>query len=150
MGVKPGRLTRQERMFAQHMADTGDKRYAAEKAGYAVPVQTADKMVKKPHVMAEVARLQTQRLYNDALPAAVDCLISILTDTKAPAGARVQASKVVLDRTLGAQEGAQAKEPHEMTGEELARAIEQLDVLEAEALKRAKPVNSIEPDSVFA
>lgn len=150
MRVRKGSLTPQERVFVQHMAGTGDKQYSAEKAGYAVPAQTSDKLVKRPRVMAEVARLQSERLFNEALPAAVDCLVSIIRNDKAAAGARVQAAKVVLDRTLGAQEGAQAKEPHEMTGEELARAIEQLDVLEAEALKRAKPVNSIEPDSVFA
>ncbi len=62
-----------------------------------------------------------------------------MTDEKAPAGARVQASKVVLDRTLGQQDDGERKEPHEMTPAEIADAIGKLEAMAAE---RAKPIDS--------
>ena len=134
---RPRHLTPQEEVFAEALAATGDKRFAAEKAGYRWPIQSANKIVKKPIVMAEVARIQTEKLYCDALPAAVDFLTKIIRNEEASVTARVQAAKAVINRTLGARATLDPKEPYEMTGEELARAI---DELENEAAQRAKPV----------
>ena len=83
--------------------------------------------------------LQTARLTTEALPIAVGTLISVMQSDKAPAAARVQAAKVVIDRTLGTGEGGQAKEIHELTPEELAMAINKL---EAQAASMATPVSA--------
>ena len=125
-----------------NMAITGDKTYSAEKAGYKHAAIKAHAVMARQGVQEEIRRQQLARLFSEALPAAVQCLVSIITDSKAPAGARVQASKVVFDRTLGTDEGRESKEPHEMTPEELAQAIERLERVAAE---RAKPV--IQADS---
>lgn len=145
MLVKKGHLTPAERVFAESVAGTLDARYAAVKAGYSQPGRDAERLLARPAVQAEIAAYQSDRLFNDALPAAVDCLIEIMRNAKAPAGARVQAAKLTFDRTLGAIDGAQGKEAHEMTGVELAEAIARLEDI---AAARAKPVNPPE-SSVF-
>ena len=146
MPTKSGRVTRQETAFASVYAATGDAKYSAHAAGYSQPGRDAGRNMQKPGVLAEIARQQTQRLFEEALPAAVGCLVEIITNSKAPAGARVQASKVVMDRTLGEAGAAQSKEPHEMTAEELAKAI---DELERVASARAKPVEQGQDGDVF-
>lgn len=127
-------------MFADTYAATGDREYSAVKAGYSSPAPRASQNLAKPEVQAEIIKTQMAKLVDTALPAAVNCLVSIITNAQAPAGARVQASKVVLDRVLGLEGGGQGKEPHEMNAEELAKAIDELERLAAD---RAKVVNAM-------
>jgi len=143
MGVTAGaKMTSNERVFADAYARTADRNYAAEKAGYSGPARiTAARALERPNVQAEIARIQTERLFNELLPAAIDCLKSIIVNDKAPAGARVQAAKVVFDRTLGRDDALGGKEPHEMTGAELAAAIEKL---ESHAASKARQVEVVE------
>lgn len=144
MGNQRVRLNPQQRAFASNYAVTGDPVYSATKAGYnKSPAPRASQNLALPHVQAEIARIQSEKLFNEALPAAVNCLISIISSDKAPAGARVQAAKVVLDRTLGAEDAGKGKEPHEMTPEELATAI---SALERAAADKAKPVKPNKAD----
>lgn len=135
MPRKNGHLTRQETVVAAVYAETGSQGFAAHKAGISQP--GASLALQRPAVQAEIARLQTEKLFNVALPAAVACVIEVLTNAKAPAGARVQAAKLTFDRTLGVIDGAQGKEAHEMSGSELADAIARLEDI---AAARAKPV----------
>ena len=99
-------------------------------------------MLKRPEVQREIVAQQTARMTAEALPLAVQTLINVMGSDKAPAAARVQAAKVVIDRTLGVGEGGQAKEIHELTPEELAMAINKL---EAQAASMATPVNEPNP-----
>lgn len=139
MPDKTGRTTQQEKTFIAAMAATGDRTYAARQAGYSQPSRDAGRTLSRPGVQAEIARLQVERLFSEALPAAVDCLVSIIRSDKAPAGARVQAAKVVLDRTLGSEDAGKPREPHEMNPDELAKEIDKLTRIAAE---RATPVIS--------
>lgn len=132
-------MTYAEKRISEVMAGTGDKKYAAFVAGVSPTSGAVEKAVARPAVQAEIARQQVERLFSDALPAAVQCLISIAGDVKAPAGARVQASKVILDRTLGLDEALKGKEPHEMTPEELAKAIDALERVAAERARQVTP-----------
>lgn len=139
MKAAKGKLTRAEKMFADTYAVTGDRAYSAAKAGYSSPMPRASQNLAKPEIQAEIIKEQTARLVNEALPAAVNCLVSIISDAKAPAGARVQASKVVLDRVLGLEGGAGMKEPHEMNRDELAKAIAELEAVAADRAKQISP-----------
>lgn len=139
MPRKNGRLTPAEQAVAEAFARTGDKAYAGHVAKLSPISGNTVRALARPEVQAEIRKQQVARLFSEALPAAVTCLVSIITDAKAPAGARVQASKVVFDRTLGQQEGMEGKEPHEMTSEEIAKAIAQLEQV---AFERAKPVEN--------
>lgn len=135
-------MTYAEKRIAEVMAETGSRKLASIEAGVSPTSGAVAKALARPAVQEEIRRQQVEKLFKDALPAAVTCLIGIMTDDKAPAGARVQASKVVLDRTLGAAEDGTRKEPHEMTAEEIADAIGKLEAMAAE---RAKPVISAQP-----
>lgn len=152
MSRRSGLLNVQQKAFATHYAVTGDAIYSATKAGYSKsPAPRASQNLALPSVQAEIARQQTARLFSEALPAAVQCLVSIIGSDKAPAGARVQAAKVVLDRTLGADGAGRDKEPHEMTPEELARAIATLERVASDRARPiidAKPIDDA-PDSIF-
>lgn len=141
MPLKNGRMTQAEKDIAEAFARTGDKAYAGHVAGLSKISNGIVRALARPEVQAEIRKQQVARLFQEALPAAVQCLISIITDSKAAAGARVQASKVIFDRTLGATEEGQGKEAHEMTSEELARAIEELERV---ASDRAKVVEHVE------
>lgn len=136
--VTKQKLTRKEAIFAEVMAISGDKHSALRRAGYAPHIQTADKMMRKAHIIAEVRRQEEMRLNLECLPAAINLLRRALTDDTFPANSRVAAAKIVMDRTIGKEDAAAGKEPHEMTAEELQRAIEQL---EREAGNRAKVIN---------
>lgn len=139
MPRKGDQITYAEQRIADVMAGKVNRTYLAAAAGVSPTSGAVDKALARPAVQEEIRRQQVARLFQEALPAAVQCLVSIMTDAKAPAGARVQASKVVLDRTLGDKDEGQRKEPHEMSAEEIAKAI---DELERVAASRAKPLDS--------
>lgn len=144
MPLKDGKLARTEKKIAEAYAKTGDRAYAGFAAGVSPISGTIGKALQRPAVQAEIARQQQEILFRDALPAAVNCLISIVNDVKAAAGARVQASKVILDRTLGQDDAFGGKEPHEMTAEELAKALAEAKLraaaLESAKADRARPI----------
>lgn len=147
MPVKGGAMTHQEQVFADAYVATGDKHYAAEKAGYSDRRVGAHRSLAKPAVLAEIAAQQHARLFNEALPLAVGRLISIVQDARSPAGAAVQAAKLIFDRTLGQQGADGAKAAHEMTGEELQKAI---DALRKEVAERSRTTIDVTPEpSVF-
>lgn len=130
---------------------TADAAYSGTKAGYKSE-RAAYLALQRPAVQEEIRRAQVERLFQEALPLAVKTLCDIMADERQPAGARVQASKIALDRTLGDPNQAQSKQPHEMTPEELAKAISEAKLaaaaLEHVAADRAKPI--IEHDATPA
>lgn len=142
MPLKDGKLTHRERAFADRYAVTGDMVYAAEKAGYGSPQARGYELLRKPQVRARILATAQKKLDEEILPLAMNVHVEILADPKAPAGARMQGVKLAYDRTLGIQDGVMDKEPHEMTGEEIADAIGKLEAI---AIGRAKTVESAQP-----
>lgn len=136
MPTKNGRMTRQERIAAQVFAATGNVTKAGEAAGYAFPQPAASRALARPQVAAEVERIQRERLTNEILPLAVEVHARLLHDKRTAGGVLVQAVKLAYDRTLGTETG-EGKEPHEMTADEIATALQ---ALKREASNRAKPV----------
>jgi phage terminase small subunit len=149
MPLKNGHLTSQERRFADAMAATGDKTYAATKAGYKHPHVVGHIVAAKPAMQAEIAKRELARLFEEGLPAAVNHLVECVRDAKAPHNAKNMAAKIILDRTLGQQDAFKGRDPHEMTPDEIARAIEEFKRIASE---RARPIVEHEPapvDGVF-
>lgn len=144
MPLKSGRLTPQERVFVRYMAATNDQHYAATKAGYSQP---ANKGAEKAKALAQEVRAeQIRRLESEGLPLAVDVHLELLRDKATPAGAKVSAVKLMYDATFLRPDGdANAKEPHEMTAEELTERIAQM---QREKANRAIPVIDAEPSSI--
>lgn len=120
------------------MARTGDQEYAAHKAGYSAPAVSGSQLVRRPDVMAEV-RLETSRILARAGVIAAERLAKIVADPKSKDSDAIAAAKVILPQALG--QAADGKQPHEMTGEELQRAIDQL---RREAGDRAKVIDAVE------
>jgi hypothetical protein len=140
MPLKNGHLTPQETRFVEAMADTGNVATARRVAGVSQPL--ASMMSKRPGVQQAIVEAQIAALNNELLPLAIAKHRQLLTDPRTPAGAAVQAVKLAYDRTLGLQDNAgRDKEPHEMSPEELAIAIHNLEKIKAE---RARPVLELE------
>lgn len=149
MPDKKGRLTPMERTFAKHAAATGDNHYAAHKAGYSFPNVMGPTKASNPAIQAEIARQQLEMLWTRGLGSAVKAHIEMIESASTPAGARVQAVKLMYEQTLNVRDAAQGKAPHEMTAEELAKAISEAK-LQAAALEnikaeRASPIIEHEP-----
>ncbi len=138
MPRKDGSLTPQEAAFAGYMAASGDATYSAARAGYRTPAVDGWKKAHDPAMVAVVRRAQMVRLNNDLLPAALNLIERVILDDKETTRNRLTAAKIVVDRTIGmTQDGAETKEPHEMTAAELQERIERL---RREQSERAKPV----------
>lgn len=137
MPDKVGRLSPYEARIADAL--TGDPRTMDIAARIGQSPANVSRALARPGVQAEIVRLQTERLFREGLPAAVNCLLEITGNPKAPAGARVMAAKVLLDRTLGADGRIDGKEPHEMTGEELAAAIAKLSAVASDRAVNVTP-----------
>ena len=143
MPLKDGTLTPQEAMFSGYMAATGDATYAAARAGYRGPYKEGWAKMQNPALVDTVRRAQLARLNNHLLPAALDLIERVILDDEENTRNRLTAAKIVVDRTLGqVQDGAESKEPHEMTAAELQARIERL---RREQSERAKPILDAEP-----
>lgn len=148
MPLKTGRLTPKERRVAVAMAQTGDQRVAARAAGL-FDASGVSKALQRPAVQEEIRRVQVELLFSQVLPLAVSQHLALLEDPKTPAGAKVQAIKLAYDRTLGTQEGASSKAPHEMTPNEITSALAEsrlrLAALESAKADQARPILEAEP-----
>lgn len=138
MPYKGGELTLKERAFIQAYVDNGGDRAGAERAS-GLSTTGCYKILGRPDVQQAIVESQMTRLQSEALPLAVGTLMSIMRSDKAPAAARVQAAKAVLDRALPALGDGQVRNLHEMTPEEIARAI---SALEAQAAAVARDVTA--------
>ena len=150
MPLKNGHFTARERAFVEVMARTGDMAYSAAKAGFAQPGQNANKLMQRPAVRAEVTRIHEDLLFNELLPLAYQAHKRLLTDKAVPAGAQLGAVKLAYDRTLGDQaDAADAKEPSEMTYDELQASIASLKAEQAAREEGAIDVTPPSESSVF-
>ena len=142
MPIKSGGMTPSEKKFSEVFAATGSQKFAGQEAGYKSSAGASMAMAR-PAVQAEIVRVQTERLFKELLPLAVEAHIALLRDARTPAGARVKAVRRVYDRTVGGDDKGAGKEAHEMSADELANALEKL---KREASDRSKPVIEHEPN----
>lgn len=147
MPIKGGKLTPRERALAKHYAATGNKTEAARKAGYAVPHIAGSEVMARPAVAAEAQRISLARLQNEVLPLAIERHLRLLTDKKTSGPTLSKAIELAYKYGFNSDSVAKDKQPHEMTGEELAEAIA---ALRRAAADKAKPIIDVEPNaSVF-
>ncbi len=145
MPTKSGSRSPQETAFIKQYVATGDGRYAADQAGYAHPAVAASKALARPAIQEAIREEQLARLHNELLPLATKAVERLLTDPKTPAGAQVQAAKLVFDRTLGATDDGKGKPIEQWSGAELEKALE---VLKRERDERAAPMIDVTPRAV--
>ena len=145
MPIKSGSLTPQETAFVEALAASGDPGLAFKAAGYRGK-QNLPSLMKRPGIQAAVIETQRARLVNEALPCAVATILEIMRNPKAPAAARVQAAKLTFDRVLPSHADPGGKEPHEMTPEELAAAIDKLESIAAGKARAIEAPAEAEPE----
>lgn len=142
MPRKGGKVTQKEIKFIALAARGDSPVEAARRAGYSSPSTAGYQVAARPEILAAIKREQAAKLIQEGLPIAIATLIELAGDTKQPGSVRIQASKVIVDRGLGADDPAARKDPSEMTREELDRAIE---ALKRKAADAAKPILDAEP-----
>lgn len=142
MPKKGGKLTPQERTFARHLAATGNQTEAARKAGYAHPAVAGSTVAARPLVAAEAQKISMARLQNEVLPLAIERHLAILADKKANGPTLTKAIELAYKYGFSGDNAARDKQPHEMTGEELAEAIA---ALKRAAADKAKPIIDAAP-----
>jgi phage terminase small subunit len=137
MPLKGGKLTPKEAQFIGHMAATGDATYSAKMAGYGSAPLLGWQKAHNPAIAESVRKAQITRLTNELLPASLDLLSQVLTDTKESTRNRITAAQTVLKYTLGANERGEEKAPEDMTPAEIQARIDQL---RRAAADKARPV----------
>ncbi len=120
-------LTHKDLAFIKHFVAHGDQQAACRAAG--LHPGGASRIMQRPQIQAAIRQRQIARMNNEALPLAVDAVLSILQDPAVNATARVGAARLVFDRVLGkeAQGPDTTKDLHEYTPEEMDAAIAKLD-----------------------
>lgn len=94
-------LTAQQQAFVEHLIlSGGNAADAARSAGYAPESapQAAYRLTRLPHVQAAVRAEQERVLRGRLASKALGVLEAVMGDENAPAGARVDAAKTILDR----------------------------------------------------
>jgi hypothetical protein len=137
-------LTPKQRAFVTTLVRTGcNPTSAARQAGYSDAHVSAYDLQRMPHVAAAI-RFERQRYITGELAnVATGTLREILTDSEAPAAARVQAARTVLEMSgeIGRrkQDGDEDKPLSELSADELSRLI---DRWTEERAALAKPVDA--------
>ena len=143
--IAPGiELTPKQRAFVEALVRNGcSATKAAEMAGYAAARQAAYDLQHLPHVAAAI-RLERQRYISGELAnVATGTLKAIMTDTEAPAAARVQAARTVLE--IAGEIGKTKKDADderplsELSAEELTRLIDRWTEERAAMAKQLEP-----------
>lgn len=131
------RVTPMQAKFARHFARTGDATYAATKAGYASPDTVGSKMVQN-ELVQRLTRAEQQRFAREeAGSIAIGVFVEVALGKLFPANARVAAAKELRQMSgIGAVEGDDGRELHEMTGDELRREIARMQAHQ-DAMQRA-------------
>ena len=121
MPIKTGDLTPREARFVEEYVAQGNVAKAEKLAGYAPG--GGRQVARRPEIQSRIAQEQLMRLTMEGAPLAVNTLFEIMRNAKAPAAARIQAAKIVLDRAMPDAASGAEKEIHEMSAAEIAEAI---------------------------
>lgn len=139
------RLTPMQREFARHMARTGDREYAAAKAGYASPRVAGWKLLENPEVELATRELQQHFALDKAGAISIVTLVEVATGKAFPAGARVSAAKELRQMSgIGVDEAPSGKDLSDMSPEELRRFIDagerRVETMKRALADQARPV----------
>lgn len=145
MPLKNGHMTPKERIWVDYFARTGDATYSATKAGYSSPQPRGAQNMQNDVLMHESRKLSQHIIATVAVPKAINRLIGALDDEKTTGTALNALIATTLKFGLAATDGSVAKDPSEMTPEELEKARGQLM---AELAARANPPVTIDAEPI--
>jgi hypothetical protein len=137
-------LTPKQRQFVTLLVRNGtNPTQAAREAGYATPGVSSYDLMRLPHITAAIRHERQRYITGELASIATGTLRTILTDSEAPAAARVQAARTVLEMSgeIGRkkQDGDEDKPLSELSADELSRLI---DRWTEERAALAKPVDA--------
>jgi len=137
-------LTPKQRQFVVCLVRNGTTpTQAARDAGYNHPKVSAFDLLRLPHITAAIRHERQRYITGELASIATGTLRQILTDSEAPAAARVQAARTVLEMSgeIGRkkQDGDEDKPLSELSADELSRLI---DRWTEERAALAKPVDA--------
>lgn len=132
-----------ERAFAERMAETGDPVYSAAKAGYAAPAKNGHVLKAKPEIQADIGRRVLAKL-TDMEDLAIKTIRDAMTSSTSTWTNKLVAADMVVKRLEKGSE-AGAKEPSEMSYDELQSTIRALQIRQAELADKARPIIDLEP-----
>lgn len=152
MPDQKGRLTHKESTFIEAMAATGDREYAAVKAGYPHPRPAASRNLAHPVISAEIRKRQQDTLQGPLRDAALKLLGDVLGDERQSTRDRLTASKIVLDKTDQAPEEAAERDLASMTAAELEAHLTKAQAALAQreaSMVDITPHRTIEPEKAL-
>lgn len=122
-------LTPMQRLFVTAIVRNGvNPTKAAELAGYSTPRTAGHDVMKLPHVHAAIQLERQKYISGELANVATGTLREILIDKEAPASARVQAARTVLEMSGDIGKAKRTDDDDrplsEMSAEELARLID--------------------------
>lgn len=122
-------LTPMQRAFVVALVQSGSTpTAAAREVGYNHPKVSAFGLLRLPHIQAAIRLERNRYISGELANIATGTLRSILTDHEAPASARVQAARTVLEMSGDIGKAKRSDDEDrplsEMTAEELARMID--------------------------
>jgi len=122
-------LTPKQRTFVTVLVRLGcTPTHAAREAGYAEPKVSAHDLLRLPHIQAAVRFERSRYVQSDLANIATCTLREVMTDKDAPASARVQAARTVLelagDLGKGKTDSVEDRPLSELSADELTRLID--------------------------
>ena len=135
-------LTPKQNQFINYLVVEGlHQTESARRAGYSYPGQTSYHLIKNPKIIRAIRQARQTYYQGELASLAVGTLRQVMQDTDAPAAARVQASRTVLelagDLNKGKGDDLSSRSLAEMTPDELGSII---DKWESERVNLAKDI----------
>jgi len=142
-GLQGADLTPKQRAFVITLVRHGcTPTQAARTAGYVEAKVSAYDLLRSPHIQAAIRFERSRYVMSDLANIATGTLREVMTDKEAPASARVQAARTVLEMAgelgRGKSDADDDRPLSEMTAEELTRMI---DRWTEEKAALAKPID---------
>lgn len=129
-GLQGADLTAKQRTFVTVLVRLGcTPTHAAREAGYSDPKVSAHDLLRTPHIQNAVRFERARYVQSDLANIATCTLREVMADKAAPASARVQAARTVLELAgeLGKakSDGVEDRPLSELSADELTRLIDQ-------------------------
>lgn len=149
-GIQGADLTVKQRAFVTVLVRNGcTPTQAAREAGYADAKVSAYDLLRTPHIQAAVRFERSRYVACELANIATETLHQVMRDAQAPASARVQAARTVLELNseLGKvkADGQEDRPLSELTADELTRLIDQWQGECASLQRNPDPVKLMAP-----
>lgn len=140
-----------ESTFAKYMATTGDKIYAAQRAGYSSPQQSASQNIANPTVQNAMRNEARRLLMNEGAQIGVAVLVELATDTAQKGSTRAVAAKslVQFSGIAGVQDLSE-KDLAEMSADDIRGLLSQAQAALQERLARKMTIDHAPAETVDA